>query len=196
VTSFRDAKNREWRIELDDVVLEQVEQQFGFDLLSFDRPPFEQLARNPRQFVKLLAFLCREQSAATGVDDQEFRRSIKPEQLEPAGRALLEALSFFFPPSTRSAWQSLCDRSAELATTAAETALKTMSDPRTRARAERMAEQAIGRELDRLERTFSAPSPPSGDTLLVNPFAGVSTADIRSTSTPGLPALSEPLGVG
>lgn len=192
-TTFQDAANREWRIDLDDVLLDRIERAFRIDLLSSERPPFADLARNPRRFIQLLVVICGEQIKSLGITEEDFRRAIKPQQLEPAGRALLEAVGLFFPADIRSARQSLLDQSHGMAMKADTLAAAKMNDPRVVAAMEREADKALEQAL---QAGFLAPSKVAGDTTPTRSSAGNSPDAGPLTSIAGSLGSPEFIGVG
>ena len=111
--TFIDATGRAWKIEFDAPLLDAVEQNFGWSLDSFDNPPWEMLSNEPRKFVNLLAFVLASQIHAAGIDEIDFKRSIRDGALDGAALAMTDAVVDFFPErkrlSLRSRWNAVAN---------------------------------------------------------------------------------------
>ncbi len=104
MATFKDRNGKEWVIEFDGPLLEQVEQATGFDISNEDGSGLIQACQKGPTIVRICWILCQQQAAKTGVSAEDFGRAMAcGEAIEGAEKALRQALTDFTRPSRRGA---------------------------------------------------------------------------------------------
>jgi hypothetical protein len=104
VSTFKDAKNREWTIDIDPIGVSDVHKELGvslYTILDNGLKPLGELLENTPVFLNVVYILVREQCQAKQVDDREFLRGLKGDAMEAMCDAFYEALASFFPKKKR-----------------------------------------------------------------------------------------------
>lgn len=117
VASFRDHSGKTWKINFDVIVLDEVRQETGVDLVDLSAGGFSEVDRDVIKIAKVVTVLCRDQLKESGVDERAFMRSLKGNDFALAFEALLKAAENFFP---KKLWSEILSRLKEMQTTNAE----------------------------------------------------------------------------
>jgi hypothetical protein len=100
---FKDGKGREWKVELDGFILEDVRSEVGVDLGDWSAAGWHRLATHSPTVGMVLASVCADQYPESR---REFAKTIVGAAIESGRKAMLTAASVFFPPSEWSEIQS------------------------------------------------------------------------------------------
>lgn len=94
---IKDAKGREWCLDLNLTAIERIRAEAGVDLLNIES--FENI--DGVKLAKALAAACYEDLVKAGIKLPEFINGFEGDTLEAAGDALMEELLRFFPSRRR-----------------------------------------------------------------------------------------------
>lgn len=103
--TFRDRSNRDWRVEWDGLLLDDVRTQTTIDLADLSGGGLAIIETDAPKLVKVLAVLLREQIAGAKLSNEQFSKAIRGDVLTSAFAAVLEAAADFFPQDTWSGIQ-------------------------------------------------------------------------------------------
>lgn len=106
MTTFKDAKGREWSIDLDGLLLDDVQRETGIDLADLSAGGLSIIDQDAKKLVKVLLVLCSEQRDKDRITDRQFSKLIVGDSLTEAMQAVLRSVEHFFPAKTWSAIQS------------------------------------------------------------------------------------------
>ena len=106
MATFKDVKGREWSIELDGLLLDDVQQETGIDLADLSAGGLAAIDQDAKKLVKVLLVLCRDQRTPDNITDRQFSKLIVKDALADAMQAVLRSVEHFFPQRTWSAIQS------------------------------------------------------------------------------------------
>lgn len=112
--TFTDINDREWRIEFDGVLLDDVLTETGVDLGDENAAGLAVAATSPVKLIKVLTVLCREEYIESRITARQFSKGIRSDAIDRARDALLQAAEVFFPPSRWSAIQSRLKTTIEI----------------------------------------------------------------------------------
>lgn len=104
MSTFKDAKNREWTIDIDPLNVSDVHKELGvsiYTILDDGMKPLRELLENTPVFLNVVYILVREQCQSKQIDDREFLRGLKGDAMEAMCDAFYEALANFFPKKKR-----------------------------------------------------------------------------------------------
>ena len=163
--SFRDTKNREWKIDINCDVIESVlaETQTNLlDLLDKDSQLLTELTTFPPLVCKLVAATIREQLVEAKIDDKEFRRAMNGDALSEASDALLDELVLFCPKHSRNLRAAVLEKHREVQAAATDLAMAKIDDPTIKERMIAAMDRRIERDLrEALANLEDAPDPAS-----------------------------------
>jgi hypothetical protein len=117
VASFKDAKDREWVIDIDPTTVDDVNNELQISLytiLDNGMQPLKELLENRPVFYNVVYILVREQCQSQGVSDREWLRGIKGDATEAMCEAFYRALAEFHPKKKRELLIQLMDESNRL----------------------------------------------------------------------------------
>lgn len=104
MSKFTDAKNREWILTLDPVVIDDVFKELGISLYTITDDKGVALAElygNTPVFCNLVYIIVREQAQAASIDERNFMRGMTGDALESMGEAFYQCLAEFAPKKKR-----------------------------------------------------------------------------------------------
>lgn len=104
MSKFTDAKSREWLIDLDPLVIDDVFKELTISLYTLTdngMKALQELLENTPVFCNLVYILVRDQAREAGIDEREFMRGMKGDALEEMGIAFYKALAEFYPKKKR-----------------------------------------------------------------------------------------------
>jgi len=106
MAKFTDTSGREWKVEFDGLLLDEVRQATGVDIADLSAGGFFRLGEHIPTRVKVLAVLCAEERAERKLTEREFSKAISGKTLDYSLDAIVSAAQNFFPPKTWSEMQS------------------------------------------------------------------------------------------
>lgn len=146
--TFKDTNGHEWLVKLDGPKIREVRQACSVDLGALDGSIFDRLDRDPVLLVDVLWVLCRNQ--ANGITDVQFGEALVGDPIEAATKALIDAVTDFFPSRKRSLLRSLADKQAAVMEKGTSLALAKLNDPTLEERLLAATEAKMTRELEQL----------------------------------------------
>ena len=146
--AFKDTNGHEWLVKLDGPKIREVRQACNVDLGALDGSVFDRLDRDPVLLVDVLWVLCRGQ--ANGITDVQFGEALVGDPIEAATKALVDAVTDFFPSRKRLLLRSLADKQAALVEKGTALALAKLNDPTLEDRLLAATEARMTRELEQL----------------------------------------------
>ena len=69
---FKDNQNREWKVELDAPLVEEVSELHQIQLTNLENDPLLKMRNDPLVAVAVLYVLCREQIEERGLSPKDF----------------------------------------------------------------------------------------------------------------------------
>lgn len=136
MAKFTDALNRAWEIELDPTTADEIQAEFGIDLIDPEGldDAYLKLSMDARLVVNLAWKFVKENAISREIDETGFKRSMKPSAIRAAREAIVRAITDFSPsPEMAEAMQKVF-RAAEkklaqtLGTLTEEQLMDAMSD--------------------------------------------------------------------
>lgn len=115
MTKFKDAKGREWSLDLTVGMVERVKADADTDLDEIlERPDAigSTLMKSPRRVAQILWAMIADQAATVGVDARDFGFALDRPALDRAADALIEEMVLFYPRS--SAGRAIAGRLPEM----------------------------------------------------------------------------------
>lgn len=116
MSKFQDAAQREWKLELDGLLIADLRDQHKIDLADLAGETWLRLERDPSLLTVALCFLLAEQ-LPPGMTKRHLAAQLRGEVLVPALDALAEAARLFFPARHWSALTSALAQQKEAAAT-------------------------------------------------------------------------------
>jgi hypothetical protein len=114
--TFRDISGREWKLELDGLLIADLRDQHKIDLADLVGETWPRLERDPALLTVALSFLVADQFRP-GESKRTLAQQLRGETFESAFEALKEAAKLFFPARHWSALTSAWDQQREAAAT-------------------------------------------------------------------------------
>jgi hypothetical protein len=188
MTTFRDATDRPWRVEIDAFVLGQLRDECQIDLADVSAAGYVALELDVVSLVRALQVICREQLAAAKVSPRDFAKVIAGEAIDRACEAVRGAAADFFPPARwskiRSRWTQRLEAAATWETIQPMMAL--LNRPDVPAQFRDAVMEVVGGQLTTLVATDSPPSTasPSASGPAEIPPSTASTSPASSVSAP------------
>jgi hypothetical protein len=162
--SFRDTKNREWKIDINCDVIESVLAETNtnlLDLLDKDSQLLMELTTFPPLVCKLVAATIREQLVEAKIDDKEFRRAMNGDALSEASDALLDELVLFSPKHSRNLRAAVLEKHREVQAAATDLAMGRIEDPALKERLIAAMDRRIERDLREALAHMEGHEPPA-----------------------------------
>ena len=100
MSKFKDASGREWNVELNVGLIEDIHEQTGvmIDDLIKDAEKFADVAfNNPRRLVEVLYVICEDQIKNVPLTPKEFGRLFDRTTIDKACNAFMESVVLFYP---------------------------------------------------------------------------------------------------
>jgi hypothetical protein len=97
--TFKDINDRQWRVEWDGLLLDDVRTETGIDLADLSAGGLATIDQDAPKLVKVLSVLLREEISAAKMTDRQFSKAIRGKALPAALAAVLGAAADFFPES-------------------------------------------------------------------------------------------------
>lgn len=167
MTTFR-AGDRNWTIELDGMLLDEVADETGVDIVNVSSAGLLAIETDKRKLCAVLRSLCRAEYQDNGLSDRDFSKLLKGEVLDNALKAVVGSVQAFFPQSEWSEMQSRLQTLREIDQASDATEVLTKAQPLAQAFAslpaqlrEQMVKEAGGEssDLQALEALASATGP-------------------------------------
>lgn len=131
MATFTDKKKREWVLDLDVHLVEQIETRTEVrvdHLIANKWAGLESLFGDPIKFVRLLWVMVEEQAAAKAITPEDFGRGLGGDSLEDAGNAFVKALADFSPRQQRAVLTALLAKGKEIGARETDKALKEIAE--------------------------------------------------------------------
>lgn len=96
--SFKDNQGREWKLSINGLSLDQVEQRLGVSFSSDpkdEQGPILKIATDSMFAFKVAFLLCEDQTKARGIEPSDFADALVGDALDSARRAILDGLIAF-----------------------------------------------------------------------------------------------------
>ena len=149
MSTLKDKKGREWRIELDAPLIEEVQEKHGINLVNLDGDPMIKLRNDPMKLVPVLYLICQQQIKELGLNPSEFGGSLPHVDYQLA--AVREAIVSFFPSGRASHVAEVLTKYEEMNAKTDELAIakmrKVMNDPKTMERLQGKANTEFDRAM-------------------------------------------------
>ena len=94
--SFKDKTEREWNVQLDAPLVEEVEEKHGILLTNLENDPLVMLRNDPMKLVAVIYILCQEKIEELGLTPKQFAKQL-PSPSDPMLHAIRDAIVDFFP---------------------------------------------------------------------------------------------------
>ena len=117
MAKFKDKKGREWSLDLDVYLVEQIHTrtQFKIDKMIEEGPlGIKDVFGDVIKFGQLLWIMCEEQAVTRSVTPEDFARLFNGDVFEDAGEAFVESLADFSPRQQRTALKAVRQKMKEL----------------------------------------------------------------------------------
>jgi hypothetical protein len=154
MASFRDRKGNEWLIELDAVVIEEIRDDHGINLVNLDKDPLLQLRNDPLTLVSCVSVICRDQQKERELTPKDFAKLL-PSPPDVMLEAVKEAVIGFFPSGRALHVREVLakfDQMAETSERLAESRMVSlMEDPRTAAAMNQKADEIFEKAMQSLK---------------------------------------------
>ena len=114
---FKDAKGREWDIQINVSQTKRAREILGVSIAGLAGEgfkPLEDLLNNPEALVDLLFLLVKEQAEKAGVTDIDFGSAFDGDVLQEAGMAFTEELALFIRPTMRETYRRTLEKGKAL----------------------------------------------------------------------------------
>lgn len=108
--TFEDAEGRDWRVEFDGLILDDVLTETGIDLADISSGGLAKINEHVSSLVRVLCVLCRDQFTEKKLTAKEFAKAIRGDAITGAVTAVLGAAAAFFP---KSVWSEMESRLAD-----------------------------------------------------------------------------------
>lgn len=149
MATFKDRTGRDWTIEFDGPLLEQVEQATGFDISQEDGTGLIEACAKGPTIVRVCWILCQRQAGTIPVTAEEFGRAMaNGEAIEGAEKALRQALTDFTRPSRRGALTAVLNSQERVTADTVAALVAKVTDKATQ-------EQIVGAMKARMTDTLS-----------------------------------------
>lgn len=113
MAKFTDVAGRDWTIEFDGFLLDDIREETGIDLADLSAGGLFKIDQHMPSLIKVLAVCCQDEIKERNLSPREFARAIKGNVLRSALEAVLKAIESFFPPSSWSGIRSRLDQQRE-----------------------------------------------------------------------------------
>lgn len=181
MAAFKDSSGRDWVVEIDVNQVKRLRSELGLDLLEVlggENQVFQRLADDPVLLVDCLWVICREQAEDRSLTDVQFGKSLVGDSIEFATRALMGAITDFFPQGRRDAMKAVAAKVWETQDLSQARALEMVKDPRVNEAIQRMLSKAqlkFASDLDNLGKDLpeGKPSPPKPPASHPKPKTGM-----------------------
>lgn len=154
--SFKDRKGDEWLVQLDAVIIEEIRDDHGINLVNLEADPLLQLRNDPMVLVSCVSVICRDQQKERGLTPKDFARLL-PSPPDAMLDAVRDAVVGFFPSGRASHVREVLAKFDQMAATAdqlAETKMAAvLGNPKTMAILESKADQIIDQAMSKLQIT-------------------------------------------
>lgn len=132
MATFKDRTGRDWTIEFDGPLLEQVEQATGFDISQEDGTGLIEACAKGPTIVRVCWILCQRQAGTIPVTEEEFGRAMASgDIIEGAEKALKQALTFFTRASRRDALTAVFNSQERVTAATVAALIEKVSDKAT-----------------------------------------------------------------
>ena len=123
--TFQDTQGRTWTVTINVDAIRRVRGLLDVNLLdAVDGRLLERLVVDPVLLCDILYALCRPETQAKNVTDEDFGRALGGDVLDHATTALLEELVDFFPSGRRAVFRQALEKLRKLEALALETTTK------------------------------------------------------------------------
>lgn len=151
MATFKDRTGRDWTVELDAPLIEEVISKHQINLASLEKDPLIQLRNDPMKLVAVIYVLCQDQIATANLEPMQFAKRL-PSPPDPMIDAVREAIIGFFPTGRASHVREVLTRFDEMNEKTDELSVAKMkellADPSVAKRLEEKATREIAAALD------------------------------------------------
>lgn len=126
---FKDANGKAWLVRLDAPTIADVRRDCGVDLAELEGKVAGQLESDPVLLVNVLYVVCREQANQAGINDRQFGTALVGDPIGAAAKALIDAITDFFPIGKRTLLRSLVDKQGEIRDKGTALAMAKLNNP-------------------------------------------------------------------
>jgi len=164
VKTFRDARDREWTVEVTVATVERVLAEADVDMLDTgDENVFLQMTTQPVRIVHVLYAVLKPQMEAKGLSCEEFADGMKGDAIARASEALTEEWLDFFPdPAERRALRTAMAKTKAFHEKVRAAALKEIESPELETLLETSMEEALTTYRRKLTALSGKPPASSG----------------------------------
>lgn len=156
--SFIDRKGNEWVVQLDAVVIQEIKDDHGINLVDLAKDPLFQLRNDPMVLVSCISVICRDQQNERNISPKDFAKLL-PSPPDVMLDAVREALIGFFPSGRALHAREVLakfDQMAEKAERLAEAkVLQLMDDPRMSKAMNQKADQVVAEAMNTLTNSLA-----------------------------------------
>jgi len=157
--TFRDAKNRQWTLDVNNETVQLLKDNLDVDLLQLavdDGALMRRLAGNPFLMGNVVYWIVKDQCDAAGVDAKEFARAWKGSVADEAVPAFWAEVFDFFPKRQREALAAVWEKQEEMQGTALDYVKSRIRGP--------VVDRIMRAEMNRLDETLERRASESGET--------------------------------
>ncbi len=158
MAKFKDAKDREWIVDVTVGIIKKVRKALDIDLADPSGADVNHMIDDPVLLVDTLWLLCEDQAKEKEITDEDFGRGLVGDPIELATTALLDAVADFFPGSKRSLLRKATEKMTAIRRKAEAIAIKKINDPQIEAKLEAAMEARIETELNAILTRLNGPT--------------------------------------
>lgn len=153
MATFTDKKNREWKVELDAPLVEEIQQKHGIALTNLETDPLLTLRNDPLVLVAVIHVLCQSQIDERDLTPEDFAKSL-PHPPDDMMEAVKEAIVSFFHSGRHSHVREVLAKYEEMTKKTDELAIakmeKVLNDPNTTKRLNKRADKEFDRAMEEM----------------------------------------------
>lgn len=97
--TFKDINGREWKVEWDGLLLDDVRTATGIDLADLSAGGLAAIEQDSPKLVKVLTILLGDEIKKSNITDRQFSKAIRGDVFKEAFAAVFGAAADFFPQS-------------------------------------------------------------------------------------------------
>lgn len=156
MASFKDRNGRDWTIKLDGPKIRQIRTDCdGLDIVSTEGSAYDKMYDDPLLLCDALWILVKQEADAAGITGEKFFEAVSGDVFDAALKAILEAITDFFPSHKRSMLGTVAAKNAQIREIGLSRAIAKINSPEL----EQRAIEAMEKQMDEaLERALTPPS--------------------------------------
>jgi chorismate mutase len=150
MSSFKDARERQWLLQLNVSNIRAIREKHKVDLASLEGKAFDQLEADPVLLVDVLHTLCEEQIEKEKITPAEFGESLVGDAIDNATAAMLQAIADFFPKSKREMVQTLARKTQAMREVGLQKAMAKIESPELEAKVMEAMDQRLEADVQEI----------------------------------------------